>query len=512
MLKRDISPGLIRRVVGHGRRPALLAGGEVLSYEQLLEQSALVAAHLLGGESHLAGARVAFLAPPGLDWVRAYWGIWRAGGIAVPLCPAHPAPELEHVLADSDATTVIAHPEFESRLRSLAGAESRRFVSTREYLQAQPTELPRVSSADAAMILYTSGTTSRPKGVLTTHGQIRAQVESLIEAWGWSQQDRILLVLPLHHLHGIINVLGCALAAGASCRIHPTFDARRVWEAFCEHDLTLFMAVPTIYSRLIRAWEEAGAKERRRWSEACGALRLMVSGSAALPLSVLDRWREISGHTLLERYGMTETGMILSSPLDGLRQPGRVGVPLPGVEVKLVGDSGEVVVGAGEGEIYVRGPGVFVQYWRRAESTREAFSDGWFRTGDVARFDGKTYRMLGRKNLDIIKTGGYKVSALEIEEVLRTHPGVRDCSVVGVPDEEWGERVSAAIVVTENRHVDAEEMRMWAKERLAPYKVPQDVVQVDSLPRNVLGKVTKTELKKRFQRPVENPVVPSESS
>ena len=350
------------------------------------------------------------------------------------------------------------------------------------------------------MIVYTSGTTGGPKGAVTTHGALRAQMASLIEAWEWTPDDRIVLTLPLHHVHGIVNVLGCALAAGAACALHSSFDAARVWESFARDRLTLFMAVPTQYFRLIQAWEQADAQRREAWSAAARGLRLMVSGSAALPETVLARWREITGQVLLERYGMTETGMILSNPLHGERLPGTVGSPLPGVEVKLVDDSGAELLGDAEGELWVRGEAVFEEYWRRPEATAAAFVGDWFRTGDVARRDGRVYRLLGRASVDIIKTGGYKVSALEIEEVLRAHPAVEDCAVVGLADEEWGERVAAAVIPAAGAEPAAEELRRFCKERLASYKAPRDFLAVAALPRNTLGKVEKPRVKELFAR------------
>ncbi len=292
------------------------------------------------------------------------------------------------------------------------------------------------------------------KGVVTTHANITAQIVSLVEAWEWSAEDRILLCLPLHHVHGIINVVSCALWSGAACGMLPRFDADAVWDRIAEGGLTLFMAVPTIYSKLITAWDAASPERRAELTQACGRLRLMVSGSAALPVSTLERWKEITGHTLLERYGMTEIGMALSNPLRGERMPGSVGTPLPNVEVQLVGESGKRVLPGTPGEIEVRGPGVFAEYWGRPEATRDAFRDGWFRTGDSAVVENGRYRILGRTNVDILKTGGHKVSALEIEEAVREHPAVAECAVVGVPDPEWGERVAAAVVLNEGDVLD----------------------------------------------------------
>ena len=224
----------------------------------------------------------------------------------------------------------------------------------------------------------------------------------------------------------------------------------------------------------------------------------MVSGSAALPVPTLERWEEITGHRLLERYGMTEIGMGLSNPLVGERRPGHVGTPLPGVEVRLVDDDEEPVPDGTAGQIQVRGSGVFLEYWRRPEATEEAFTlGGWFRTGDRAVAEDGAYRILGRESVDILKTGGEKVSALEIEDVIRTYPSVVDCAVVGVPDEEWGERVCAAVVSAVS--VDADALRAFARERLAPYKVPKEVRVVADLPRNAMGKVTKPEVRALFE-------------
>jgi malonyl-CoA/methylmalonyl-CoA synthetase len=349
------------------------------------------------------------------------------------------------------------------------------------------------------MILYTSGTTSRPKGVVTTHANIASQITTLVEAWEWSSDDRILLCLPLHHVHGIINVVSCALWSGAACEMLPRFDAKAVWERIASGELTLFMAVPTIYLKLIAEWEASSPERQKALSAGAAKLRLMVSGSAALPVSTLKRWKEITGHTLLERYGMTEMGMALSNSYRGERIPGTVGKPLPGIEVRLVNERGHEVPAGSPGEIEVRGPSVFREYWRKPEATRDAFRDGWFRTGDMALIENGVYRILGRNSIDILKTGGHKVSALEIEEVLRTHPSIAECAVVGIPDPEWGERVAAAIVLKNGAKLRLEELRAWAKERLATHKVPSRLLTMEALPRNAMGKVTKPRVVELFR-------------
>lgn len=479
-------------------RTAIIDSAKNYTYQDLLDASAKIATTLLKGKTDLAEARVAYLVPSSFDYPAVQWGIWRAGGITVPLCTMHPASELAYVIEDSDASIVVAHPQYEEILRPVAENLHRRFLLTTELQTGEAVELPDVSPDRSAMIVYTSGTTSKPKGVLTTHENIAAQISSLIEAWGWTREDHILLFLPLHHLHGIINVLCSALWAGAVCEMLPRFEAEKVWDRLRQGGPTLFMAVPTIYARLVKSWNAASEEDKAERTAACKKLRLMISGSAALPISTLEEWRNISGHTLLERYGMTEIGMALSNPLNDKRRPGHVGSPLPGVEVRLVDDKNHRVPDGAQGEIQVRGRNVFREYWQRPEATKESFIDGWFKTGDVAVCENNVYRILGRNSVDIIKTGGFKVSALEIEEALRTHGAIAECAVVGIRDPEWGERVCAAVVLQEEESLDLESLRAWAKVLLAVYKVPSRLLILDDLPRNAMGKVVKPEVAKLF--------------
>lgn len=415
----------------------------------------------------------------------------------MPLALSHPAAELEYAIRDSGASIVVAETEFADRVRTVAANCDARLVRADELATSAGCALPVVAPSRRAMMLYTSGTTGRPKGVVTTHANIEAQVVSLVRAWGWTSADRTLLVLPLHHVHGIINVLCSALAVGATCEMLPKFDAEATWSRLASGEITVFTAVPTIYFRLVQQWD---AEPELQASRSAGArrLRLMMSGSAALPVSTLERWRAISGHVLLERYGMTEIGMALSNPLEGERRPGYVGRPLPGVAVRIVDEAGSVVAPGAVGEIEVKGPGVFLEYWQRPDATAEAFRDGWFRTGDTAVVEEGSYRLLGRTSVDILKTGGYKVSALEIEDVLRSYPAVADCAVVGVDDEEWGQRVCAAIEVRPGGKVDVAELDAWLSDRLAPYKRPREVRLVDTLPRNAMGKVVKPDVVRSF--------------
>jgi malonyl-CoA/methylmalonyl-CoA synthetase len=501
-----------------------------VTYAELLARSAQVASHLLRGTrgddqtgregmKDLAERPVAYLVSPGWEYVAVQWGIWRAGGLAVPLSPLHPPAEVAHVLDDAHPETVIVDTALEATVREAAGGRSVERIRTDALLgdptgisadgESAPWEvaLPDVDPARAALMLYTSGTTGRPKGVVITHRNLEAQVTSMVQAWEWTAEDRILTHLPLHHVHGIVNAITTALWSGAFCEIQPRFHPETVWERLAQGDLTLYMAVPTVYRRLIEAWESAGPTQRERWTAGARQCRLMVSGSAALPVPTLERWETITGHRLLERYGMTEIGMALSNPLHGERRPGFVGVPMPGVQARIVDDAGTPLAAGIAGEIQVRGPTVFREYWRRPDETAAAFAEGrWFRTGDQAVVEDGAWRILGRRSVDILKTGGEKVSALEIEDVLRLHPGVADCAVVGVDDPDWGQRICAAVVPRdEGDAVNTAEIRDFLKARLAPYKVPKEYRWLEALPSNAMGKVSKPRVRALFEETPRRP-------
>lgn len=484
-------------------RLAIIDNTGEYTFGDLLEKSFLIASALLNGEGDLNESRVSFLVPSGFNYVAVKWGIWRAGGISVPLCTFHPETELAYTIDDSMSETVIVHPDYCDKVRNIADSRNIRLLGTGELYEPGEVELPVIDQQRRAMMLYTSGTTSKPKGVVTTHSNIRAQVISVVNAWGWNPDDYILNTLPLHHLHGILNLLLCPLWSGASCELHEKFDVKRVWDTIESGRLTLFMGVPTMYYKLIDYWESADAGEKQKLGESASRLRLMVSGSSALPVKTFEKWRHITGHTLLERYGMTEIGMALTNPLHGERIPGSVGKPLAGIEVEIFDENGKRIDRPDiPGEIMVRGEGVFKEYWNRPEETGNSFNNGWFRTGDIAvKDEDGNFRILGRDSVDIIKSGGYKISALEIEEILRTHEDVKECSVVGLPDEEWGETVAAAIVAVEGAAIDPDSLREWSKTRMAVYKVPRSYKVVSELPRNVLGKVLKNSVKELFDSP-----------
>ncbi len=498
-------PPLLLQAERHGMRTAVRDRKNAYTHRALLDASARVAAALLGDRDDLHEQTVAFLVTPGFAWIAAQWGIWLAGGIAVPLPIGATVRELEYLLDDANPAALIFDADDQQAMSRLGTKRNIQTFTCDVALGHTPKQLRHVENDRRAMILYTSGTTGRHKGVVSTHHQITTQITTLVEAWEWSAADRTVLCLPLYHIHGIINVLSCALWVGAICNVLPRFDANAVWEGIASGGVTVFMAVPTIYAKLIEAWEAAPPERQAATSRACRQLRLMISGSAALPVAALEKWRQISGHTLLERYGMTEIGMALSNPLHGRRVPGAVGTPLPGVEIRLVDEAGKDVAGTTPGEIEVRGRGVFKEYWNNPEATRQAFDAGWFRTGDMAVIENGVYHILGRSSVDIIKTGGHKISALEIEEVLREHPHISECAVVGLPDPTWGQRVGAAVVVRPGSRLELESLRSWAKERLATYKVPSRLLVLNALPSNAMGKVTKPAIADLFLAQTSHP-------
>ena len=490
---------LFSRVRNYGEKVAISNTTSQFTYKQLLTDSAALASTLLGDEADLEEARIAFLAPGGPEYATIQWGIWRAGGTATPLCLSATEPEFEYSITDSEASRVIATREQATKVASVCERLEIPLLVLEDLQLVSEKSLPMLEPSRRAMILYTSGTTSKPKGVVTTHGNIQAQIESLIEAWEWQASDRVPLFLPLHHVHGIINVLSCALWMGASIETFSKFECGSIFRRVAEDAYTVFMAVPTIYVKLIEALEDSDDQERSKVVKGFNKMRLMVSGSAALPASVHMKWTELTGQKLLERYGMTEIGMALSNPFHGERRPGSVGQALPLVEIRLKTETGELVKVENEpGEIQVRGPCVFNEYWNRPEITKESFDDGWFRTGDMAVMETEYYRIMGRLSVDIIKSGGYKLSALEIEAVLLQHPNIRECAVIGHLDKTWGEVVAAAVILKAGSSLDLGHLRDWCRNRLSHYKLPKRLLVTDALPRNEMGKVTKPAVKELF--------------
>ncbi len=492
---------IVLRAAANPDRIAFRSESGTTTYEQLLQRSASLAAALLGDASDLGEERIAFLVRGGEDYAALQWGIWRAGGVAVPLNRGAAMGEFLHVLRTAGVIRVVADQPGAALLEACAAAGA--LITTFDGLQggAIAASLPEVDAGRRAMIVFTSGTTSKPKGSVATHANIVAMMSGMEQAWGWRAEDCIPLFLPLHHVHGIVNVLGCALWVGACVEAFEGFRQEQVLRRVEEGAYSVFMAVPTIYVKLIKALEDLPEAQRAAVCAAFGRMRLMVSGSAALPVTVHQRWEELTGQRLLERYGMTEIGMALSNPLVGERRSGSVGLPMPGVSIRLVDEAGkEIASEDAPGEIQVRGPAVFLEYWNNPDATAASFTaDGWFRTGDVAIRERGYYRIMGRQSVDIIKSGGYKLSALEIEGVLLEHPQIAECAVLGIPDQTWGEVVSAVVVVREHGVLDEPGLRAWCEKQMSTYKQPRRFLFVPGLPRNAMGKVVKPGLRALFQ-------------
>ena len=411
------------------------------------------------------GDRILMSAGAGPNLVALHVGALRAGLVVVPVNTAYGPAELAHIVSDAEpAAAVLDDPGRAAWVGSLP------VVMVDDDLPApDPEGLDTASRHDPALLGYTSGTTGRPKGAVLTHGNLLASAEALHIAWRWAPADRLILALPLFHMHGLgVGVHG-TLLAGGSMVLLPRFDVDAVLDAISDHGATLFFGVPTMYARLAAS---------PRVGE-LAALRLCVSGSAPLPPDVFDRIAAASGHRVLERYGMTETVMLLSNPYDGERRAGSVGFPLPGVEMRLDG--------GGSGEILVRGPNVFEGYWRNPEATRDAFREGWFLTGDVGERDGDGYVRIVGRNKELIITGGFNVYPREVEEALESHPDVAEAAVTGSPDPEWGEVVTAYVVLT--RPVAPDALLAQCAPLLAPFKRPRRIHVVDRIPRNALGKI-----------------------
>jgi malonyl-CoA/methylmalonyl-CoA synthetase len=460
---------------------ALRIGGRALSARELAAAASAVSERVAGA------ARVAVWAEPCAETVAAVVGSVAAGTTVVPLNPSSGSRELEHIVRDSAPRLVLASREAALH-EAIAGIER---VDIDTNADGGPLG-DALADEDIALVLYTSGTTGAPKGVMIPRRAIVSNLDALAEVWAWTGADRLAHGLPLFHVHGLVlGILG-PLRRGGSVEHVGRFSPRALADA-AERGATMVFGVPTMYHRI--ANEAASDPEL---AAAFARPRLLVSGSAPLPAIEHRRIEDLTGQRIVERYGMTETIMNVSVRADGERAPGYVGLPLPGVEVRLVDDEGHPIDGSDDetiGEIEVRGPNLFAGYLNRPDATEAAFRGDWFQTGDLAtrRADGYI-RIVGRRSTDLIKTAGYKVAAGEIEGALLEHPSVAEAAVVGRPDPDLGERVAAWVVLVDGAQVSEDELRAHVASLLAPHKRPREVHLVDALPRNEMGKVMKRAL------------------
>ncbi len=447
--------------------------GTWLSTAEIEEHSRLAASRLR--KSGLArGDRVVLIAGASARMVIAYLAALRAGLVVVPINPAYTESEIGRIVGSArPAAAVVERDEHATHVRAAADRSLAVLGLDLELPDGGSDQLATPSGSDSALLIYTSGTTGEPKGALLSHANLLASANAVALAWRWEPDDRLLLALPLFHVHGLGVGLNGALCAGGQIVLRGRFDPGDVAER-CADGVTMFFGVPAMYHRLATG----GAAQALR------GLRLVVSGSAPLPAALAHELERQTGQLPLERYGMTETVMLASNPYDGERKPGTVGFPLPGVELRLAPD----------GEVLVNGPNVIAGYYQRPDADAEAFTDdGWFRTADLGELDQDGYLTLVGRSRELIITGGYNVYPREVEEVLAGHPEISEVAVVGRDSEEWGEEVTAVVVA--EQPVGEQELKDYAAARLAPYKVPKQIEFADELPRNALGKLVREKLK-----------------
>jgi len=448
------------------------------------------------------GDRVALQLSKCLEFILLHFATIRLGAITLPLNLAYPPDELKYFLEDSGAKLFFALESAQQNIESILSdlpelqhcvfldpAFPEKFQYQITFYPNQSLQLPIANPSDTAVIIYTSGTTGRPKGAEITHSNLASNLQALHDAWGWQAGDILLHVLPIFHVHGLFVALHGAIHAGATTIFMREFKAQKTLEMLANGECTVFMAVPTIHKRLLDV-PNAGRYDLSH-------VRLITSGSDRLPDEVFTGFQKTFHYTLLERYGMTETGMNSSNPLHGERRLGSVGLALPGVEVRIIHSETGKVLGEGEiGDLQLRGPNVFKGYWRQPEKTAESFTDdGWFKTGDLGFREKDGYITLCGRSKDLIISGGLNIYPPEVERVLMEHPSVTACAVIGCRDPEWGERVTAVVVLNQTHSISGEELIRFCRERLAPYKTPKSIVFRHDLPRNAMGKVKKAELR-----------------
>ncbi|MGW1784976.1 long-chain-fatty-acid--CoA ligase [Streptomyces sp. NPDC002143] len=488
----NLAEYLVETAARQPEHPALRLGTDVTSYAELDERSARAAA-LLRAEGVQPGDRVALMLPNVPEFVVLYYGALRAGAIVVPLNPLLKERETAYHLTDSGAALIFEwHQAPGQGAQGAVTAGVRRVAvepSSFATLLAghEPlTEVARTADDDVAVLLYTSGTTGKPKGAALTHGGLRHNTEVVkVHVLRMTSDDVVVGCLPLFHIFGQVCTMSAAVRSGASLTIVPRFDPQTVLDAVARDRATVFGGVPTMYAALLQHPTDADVS----------TLRMCVSGGASLPVEVLHNFEERFGCAVLEGFGMSETSPVVTfNHLDRPRKAGSIGTPIQDVEVRLLDDTGRDV-GAGEiGELAVRGPNLMKGYWNRPEETATAIPDGWLRTGDLARRDEDGYYYIVDRKKDMIIRGGYNVYPREIEEVLHEHPAVGLAAVVGVPHQELGEEIAAAVVLRPGTQATAEELQQYVKDRVAAYKYPRAVWLMDKLPMGPSGKILKREI------------------
>ena len=488
----------IREGVFEGSAPFLsVPGGRTFDYDEMDCQSARYANALvsLGVQP---GDRVAVQTGKLVDCVWLYLACLRAGAIYLPLNTAYTSAEVQYFLENAEPRLVICEPKGRSALLPIAlGAavetldgDGKGSLQELAAAAADDFETVEVEPDALAAILYTSGTTGRSKGAMITHENLRSNAEALVTTWRFTRDDVLLHALPIFHTHGLFVAFNTVLLSGSSVVFLPRFDTQAVMDAL--PTVTTMMGVPTFYTRLLG--------EPSFDLDASRHMRLYISGSAPLSAETHRIFKARTGHAILERYGMTETGMITSNPYDGERRPGAVGFPLPGVELRIADPETGTPLSDGEhGVIELKGPNVFAGYWRMPEKTAEEFrSDGFFVTGDLGYIDQDGYVVISGRAKDLIISGGFNVYPAEIENAIDAQPGVAESAVIGIPHSDFGEAVTAVVVSENGQEIDEDKLRVALEPVLARFKLPKRFVQLDALPRNTMGKVQKNALREQF--------------
>ncbi|MFQ5625842.1 MAG: malonyl-CoA synthase [Methyloligellaceae bacterium] len=473
-------------------------GGDVFTYGEMLQRSAQYGNTLIG-LGVKPGDRVAVQVEKSIEGLMLYLGVIRAGAAFLPLNTAYTLAELSYFLSDAEPALVVCRPAMEKDIGALSGAAVVETLGDDGVGGSLPAladtasaslEDALCSSGDLAAILYTSGTTGRSKGAMLSHGNLTSNAKALCEIWAFSPDDRLLHALPIYHTHGLFTASNTILAAGASMVFLPGFDAEEVTGLLPR--ATVMMGVPTFYSRLLQC--------DRLTPDLVSHMRLFISGSAPLSPELHAEFEKRTGHVILERYGMTETGMNTSNPYKGARRAGTVGFPLPGVEIRIADPETGAELERGKiGSIEVHGPNVFSGYWRMPEKTREEFrGDGYFITGDLGMIDNQGYVSIVGRDKDMIISGGLNVYPAEIEAAIDAIEGVAESAVIGVPHPDFGEGVAAVVVCKPGIALSEDDVVAPLKDILARLKQPKRVLFVDVLPRNAMGKIQKTDLREQY--------------
>lgn len=474
--------------------------GQRYSFADIDHRAAQIA-DVLKDRGVTAGDRVSVQVDKSVENLCLYFACLRTGAVYQPLNRGYRHKELEYFIGNAEPALVVCDPSTEAAMRAIATQAGTEEVLTLDAdgsgsLAAAADTLPGAAdilqrdAQDLAALLYSSGTTGVPKGIMLTHGNLLANGNTLVEAWGFSPADRLLHALPIFHVHGLFVAVSCVMLSGASMRWLAAYDAKQVLRFL--PGCSVFMGVPTYYTRLLADPEFSAA--------ACSGMRLFVSGSAPLLEETFNAFETRTGHRILERYGMTETGMNTSNPLHGERRPGTVGPPLPGIEIRIVDDEGEALPTDEIGHLQVRGPNVFAGYWRLPGKSAEDFTDdGFFNTGDLGRIDADGYVTIVGRNKDLVITGGLNVYPKEVELFIDGLPGVKESAVIGVPHADFGEAVVAVVVPAADAPGDVDEAEAAivgaCREALAAFKTPKRVVFIEELPRNTMAKVQKNLLR-----------------